>query len=197
MTTRSRASCAVLAITLSASASALAEMNVSLNHVPVRECIDYCDKERRDMIQLVYFSSVSAHSSTIDIERILMTSRESNLQHGITSVLLSDRRNYLHLLEGVSDPVLSLFGVIKEDCRHTGVVKILEQPIVDRDFPDCAMELYDLSPGGRNYPAGFGEFMEEHFDLGTLQPAAAAKLFGLFKKRSDAAVRVGPCESPT
>jgi hypothetical protein len=51
------------------------------------------------VIQLVYFSSVSAHSSTIDIERILMTSRESNLQRGITSVLLFDGRNYLHLLE--------------------------------------------------------------------------------------------------
>lgn len=149
------------------------------------------------MIQLVYFSSVSAHSSTIDIERIFMTSRESNLQRGITSVLLSDRRNYLHLLEGMSDPVVSLFGVIKEDCRHTGVVKILEQPIVDRDFPDCTMEFYDLSPVGRNYPAGFGEFLEEHFDLGTLQPAAAAKLFGLFKKRSNAVAGVGPCESPT
>jgi hypothetical protein len=185
MTTRSRASCAVLAITLSASATALAEMNVSLNHVPVRECTNYYGKERRDMIHLVYFSSVSAHSSTIDIERILMTSRESNLQRGITSVLLSDRRNYLHLLEGVSDPVLSLFGVIKEDRRHTGVVKILEQPIVDRDFPDCAMEFYDLSPVGRNYPAGFGEFLEEHFDFGALQPAGAAQLFALFTRRSD------------
>jgi hypothetical protein len=74
-------------------------MNVSLNDIPVRECAEYRDKERRDVIQLVYFSSVSAHSSTIDIERILMTSRESNLQRGITSVLLFDGRNYLHLLE--------------------------------------------------------------------------------------------------
>jgi hypothetical protein len=47
------------------------------------------------------------------------------------------------------------------------------------------MEFRDLSPVGRDYPAGFGEFLEEHFDLGTLQPTGAAQLFGLFKKRSD------------
>ena len=143
------------------------------------------------MIQLAYFSSVSAHSSPIDIERMLMTSRENNLQRGITSVLLFDRRNYLHLLEGVRESVLSLFGVIKRDCRHAGVVKILQQTIVDRDFPDCAREFRDLSPVGRDYPAAFREFLEEHFDLGALQPAGAAKLFGLFKKRSDAAATAG------
>jgi CBS domain-containing protein len=114
-----------------------------------------------------------------------MTSRENNRQRGITGMLLFDRRNYLQLLEGVTDPVLSLFAVIKQDCRHAGIVKILQQPIVDRDFPDCAMEFRDLSPVGRDYPAGFGEFLEEHFDLGTLQPTGAAQLFGLFKKRSD------------
>jgi hypothetical protein len=170
---------------LTGSATALANTNVSLNHVPVCGRIDSYDKEPRAMIQLVYFSSVSAHLSPIDIERILMTSRENNRQRGITGMLLFDRRNYLQLLEGLTDPVLSLFAVIKEDCRHAGIVKILQQPIVDRDFPDCAMEFRDLSPVGRDYPAGFREFLEEHFDFGALQPAGAAQLFALFTRRSD------------
>jgi Sensors of blue-light using FAD len=164
---------------------ALAETHVSLNHVPVCGRTNSYDKEPRAMIQLAYFSSISAHLSPIDIERILMTSRENNRQRGITGMLLFDRCNYLQLLEGIRDTVLSLFDVIKEDCRHAGVVKIMQQPIVDRDFPDWAMEFRDLSRVGRDYPAGFREFLEEHFDLGALHPAGAAQLFGLFKKRSD------------
>lgn len=149
------------------------------------------------MIQLVYFSSVSAHLSPIDIERILTASRENNRRRGITGMLLSDRRNYLQLLEGITDSVLSLFDVIKNDSRHAAIVKILQQPIVERDFPDCAMEFRDLSRVGRDYPAGFGEFLEEHFDLGALQPAGAAQLFGLFKRRIDTVGMTGTSRSAT
>src|SRR5450631_2226408 len=72
MTTRSRASCAVRAITLSASATALAEMNVSLNHVPVRRMhrLLWQGTERHDSARLLqlHIGSLVDHRHRADLD---------------------------------------------------------------------------------------------------------------------------------
>jgi hypothetical protein len=137
------------------------------------------------MIQLGYFSSASSDSSAADIEQILMTSRENNRRYGITGLLLYDKGNYLQIIEGLRAPVLTLFDAIKRDHRHTGVIDILQQPIAERQFPDWAMGFHDLSKVRPDFD-GYVEFLIEHFDLGSLKPAGAVQLLGLFGNRNDA-----------
>lgn len=131
------------------------------------------------MIQLGYFSSASIDSSPSDIEQILTTSRDNNRRQGITSLLLHDKGNYLQIIEGPKAQVLALFEVIKRDSRHTGVIEILQQPVAERQFPDCAMSFHDLSKLRSDFD-GYVEFLMENFDLGALKPAGAVQLFRLF-----------------
>lgn len=143
------------------------------------------------MIQLGYFSSASIDSSPADIEQILRTSRDNNRRHGITGLLLHDKGNYLQIIEGPGARVHALFDAIKRDRRHTGVIEILQQPVAERQFPECAMSFHDLSKIRPDFD-GYVEFLIENFDLGSLKPAGAVQLVRLFGNRTISAAGSPP-----
>lgn len=93
----------------------------------------------------------------------MSTSRENNRRRGITGMLLFDGHSFLQILEGAKDPVLRLFGVIKEDRRHTEVIEILQQPVAQRDSPDWTMAFRDLSTGGNGLSGRIQRIPERAF----------------------------------
>ena len=132
------------------------------------------------MMQLAFFSTATAVDPVSDLEFLLLTSRRNNLRLEITGMLIHSKGNFLQILEGPRDAVLTRFDVIQQDRRHTGVTEIFQRLIARRDFPDQPMAFHDLRSRGSAI-AGYAEFLQEHFDLGALQPSGASALFQLLK----------------
>ena len=135
------------------------------------------------LIQISYFSSVSSQWTPFDTGAILQVSRRNNLLRGITGLLLFDKGQYLQVLEGDPKTVNSLFEVIKDDRRHTGVTEVFRQPIVHRDFAGWSMAYQELSKVGPEVQ-GYTEFLRDHFDIGSIDASATKSLLQLFKRRA-------------
>ncbi len=133
------------------------------------------------MIQLAYISSTRGLLTADDIAKILVGSRERNHQRGITGMLLYKGGNVLQILEGKPEQVIALFEVIRQDERHSGVIKLYQRNIAERDFPEWTMGFHDLNADGARNLEGYSEFLDPNFDVLTLTPSKAAKLLNAFK----------------
>lgn len=76
---------------------------------------------------------------------ILEKSRKNNARLGITGMLIYIEGTILQILEGEREIIEQMFLVIKDDARHTSVVRILEGAIEKRNFSDWSMGLRLIS----------------------------------------------------
>ena len=130
---------------------------------------------------MAVFSSASPRFSADDIAQILLKSRENNAKREITGMLLYKDGNVLQVLEGSEENVHLLFEIIQRDPRHRGIIRMYAKPISVRDFPDWTMGFHDLDAEGATYLEGFNDILHPDFDLRSLKPSRAAKLFAVFK----------------
>lgn len=91
------------------------------------------------MIRLVYSSSARAGLAEQDLEQILQSARTRNAAHNISGMLLYAEGVFLQLLEGYAPDVRKVYARIMRDQRHHNLVKLIEEPIVERDFPVWTM----------------------------------------------------------
>ena len=91
------------------------------------------------MRHLLYISTANGVKEA-DIADIAAQSRDNNVTSDITGFLLFNGRNFLQLLEGEQAHLLSLMNRLALDTRHSGIVKIVDQPASERAFPDWGME---------------------------------------------------------
>ena len=133
------------------------------------------------MIQLAYISSTRGLLTADDIAKILVGSREKNHRRGITGMLLYKGGNVLQIVEGETEEVIALFEVIRKDERHSGVIKLYQRNIAERDFPEWTMGFHDLNAESVRNLEGFSEFLDPNFDVLTLTPSSAARLLYSFK----------------
>ncbi len=99
------------------------------------------------MFALVYVSTATIRWSDTDLERLLQQSRRDNLIPDITGLLLFKEGNFMQILEGAKDAVLTLMAKIKSDARHERVMVIFEEETPRREFKDWSMGFKKL--GGR------------------------------------------------
>lgn len=97
------------------------------------------------MNRLVYVSVATKPFSVDDLAHLLVQSRAANAQADITGILLYKDGAFLQVLEGDADRLRQMFDRILADDRHTDVKKIVEEPIVQRDFPDWSMGFENLT----------------------------------------------------
>lgn len=76
---------------------------------------------------------------------ILSAARRNNPRLGITGALICRHDIYLQLIEGPADAIDALYARICADDRHFDVRLLLDEPAVDRLFPNWAM-LDDTAP---------------------------------------------------
>jgi hypothetical protein len=76
-----------------------------------------------------YVSTVSSNLNETDIQKILDYSRDWNINHQITGILLFSEGNFFQVLEGEKELVTELFKRIKMDSRHYNLIKIFEKEI--------------------------------------------------------------------
>ena len=91
------------------------------------------------MHHLIYSSSATYPLSDTELQDLLAKARTRNEQYDVTGVLLYHEGQFMQLLEGEAETVHSLYSMIEQDARHTGVLKLADKPIAARSFPEWAM----------------------------------------------------------
>jgi len=95
--------------------------------------------------QLVYVSKAIVDFDRAALLQLLETARTRNQAAGLTGLLLFKKGQFLQVLEGERQAVLDLYGRIRTDRRHAGVVQVLGREVADRDFADWSMGFVDLA----------------------------------------------------
>jgi hypothetical protein len=111
------------------------------------------------MFSLVYVSSVVPAFSPDQLADLLVSSRQSNSDAGITGMLLYKDGNVMQVLEGEELAVQKLYSRIGRDPRHRGLQTLLQGPVEERQFPDWSMGFRDLGAGDLHATPGYNEFL--------------------------------------
>jgi hypothetical protein len=88
------------------------------------------------LIHLVYMSSAVRWPDMDELAELLHTAYENNRALGITGLLLYRKATFLQVLEGDEAAVRDVYARIQRDPRHTGLVKLIDEPLASRQFPD-------------------------------------------------------------
>ena len=105
--------------------------------------------------ELVYQSRASTDMEPDQLEEILTVARRNNRQAGLTGLLLYHEGDFLQVLEGASDKIDEVFGVIRNDDRHHRVNVVVDRVVPARSFGEWEMGFYEihdpLDTGGRGF----------------------------------------------
>ena len=112
-----------------------------------------------DLIHLVYVSFANKPLTEKELKALLTEIRQKNAQHRVTGLLLYNDLNFIQVIEGAKETIHKVFNTIEEDSRHTNVVKVLEEPIKKRAFPDWSMGYRKLSKEQSSGIPGFSNFL--------------------------------------
>ena len=88
---------------------------------------------------IVYTSEASKTMDHNKISEILRISREKNSKKGITGMLLYIKNDFIQLLEGDKEEILSLYEVISKDPRHGNVKTLISCHGDKRLFSEWSM----------------------------------------------------------
>lgn len=92
------------------------------------------------MLSQYLYISTAPTLSRDEVDAILATSARNNPAKDITGILLYNGRNFLQLLEGEEEELVSLMLKITEDPRHSGITVLDRRNIGDRACPAWAMK---------------------------------------------------------
>ncbi|MEZ6002540.1 MAG: BLUF domain-containing protein [Planctomycetota bacterium] len=109
---------------------------------------------------LAYLSSAVNEFDRQSLLELLSKARSRNSDRGVSGMLLYHEGNFLQILEGRKEDVYEVFDRISKDPRHKDVIRLIEDEIETRSFPDWSMgfcELGDLNP---NQIEGFSTILQ-------------------------------------
>ena len=144
-----------------------------------------------DLINIIYVSAAASSSSKHhpfskeELIELLNSSRERNKARDITGMLLYCDGQFIQILEGPRESVKQLYNRILSDPRHTMVLKLFEQPIQERCFPDWSMGFHAYTPDELNQIDGY-QSLREVFSNGvssTKHAKVVTSLLQTFKKQ--------------
>jgi len=87
---------------------------------------------------LCYFSTADSSLDTNDFEDLFEYVVTKNTLQEITGVLVYGQGNFMQIMEGSKEKIISIFNRIQEDDRHHNVIKVIE-----KDYPDRIFGKYD------------------------------------------------------
>jgi hypothetical protein len=135
-----------------------------------------------DIFTLLYLSEGTVPFSQADLRELLQKANENNSKLGITGMLLFKGGNFLQVLEGEQEAVLTLYKKITLDPRHTRAVTLFQDFAPQRDFPDWSMGFHDLNSADARSIPGFTHFLNTSLTSTEFSDASRAKrLLLLFK----------------
>jgi hypothetical protein len=117
---------------------------------------------------LVYSSSATHEFSAEELERLLVRTRARNQVNHVSGILLYREGCFFQVLEGPSAAVEQTFNRIQRDPRHHSVMRLLDQQVTERSFPEWSMAFRKLSKELVDPVPGFSEFLRTSGDPGEL-----------------------------
>jgi hypothetical protein len=111
------------------------------------------------MLSIVYMSAARRGFTDDDLAVLLMNSRASNAQHGLTGMLIHRDGRFMQLLEGPDAEVVARYAKIVDDPRHTDVVLLAEEHTDTRRFPAWTMAYDPTIDLGADTLPGFDDFL--------------------------------------
>jgi hypothetical protein len=136
------------------------------------------------MYYLVYISYAVKPFNEAGLQKLLVHCRDNNVSNEITGILIYIDGKFVQILEGQQDQVKSLFETISMDPRHSGVRRILEGQIGERNFPNFSMGFEALDIDTFTTISGF-KSIEEFFNYPNVQyqDHPAIRFLRIFKER--------------
>ena len=98
------------------------------------------------MRRIIYVSSAKSADIRVDCETILATARRRNAEADVTGLLILSNGSFFQVLEGDEGAVQQIYDDILRDPRHNGVIKLIDEDVVARAFPEWSMAWLELSP---------------------------------------------------
>ncbi len=115
------------------------------------------------LISLVYVSSAVHLMSDEEVLDILRVSRRNNEAKSVTGMLLYKDGNFMQVLEGEQEDVLSIFRKVEKDKRHNGISVLSQAPISERQFADWRMAFVNLNDAAIQSEPAYSEFLRDDF----------------------------------
>lgn len=120
------------------------------------------------MIYYMVYSSKGAPLLTENtLRNILTKSRENNKELDITGILLFSNNNFIQVLEGEKEKVISVYNRIVADNRHSLVLKKIEGYQPERIFAEWSMAYKPLSSEQYKEAEGYLNLSENTLDAQT------------------------------
>ena len=129
------------------------------------------------LIQLIYVSSAVELFTQQQLNNLLSLARDENKKHEITGLLLYKDGDFMQVIEGKETDIDQLFDNIIRDKTHSGVIRLLKEPIEQRNFSNWSMGFKNLSS---EYIDGFSDFLSATPE-DTLLPGKAKVMLLSFK----------------
>ena len=136
------------------------------------------------MMHLAYTSTAVDLMDADDLAQILEEARERNRRRNVTGMLLYRDGTFLQVPEGEEEDVTHVYGLIKSDGRHRGLINVLQAPIEKRHFEDWHMGFHQIEDTDlKNAPEGCTPFMEEGFEGKGFEetPSRALEMLSYFR----------------
>jgi len=129
------------------------------------------------MYYLVYLSTAKKLMGTSELENLMEVSRLNNDKKNITGMLLYADGSIIQLIEGEKDSVYSIYEKILQDPRHTGIIKLKEGELNERNFSHWSMAFEHVSESQMSKLVGYinikGQEMISSMDINNKHPAIA------------------------
>lgn len=97
------------------------------------------------LVRLLYASRVVDEKMCDIVQSIVSQSRQHNPQHGITGVLCHSDQVFMQVLEGGREAVNTLYSHILRDTRHTDVILLDYEEILERRYAGWTMGHANMS----------------------------------------------------
>ncbi len=97
------------------------------------------------LVRLLYASRAAKNLDATGLASIVKQSKANNPKIGVTGVLCFSDGIFLQVLEGGRNAVSSIYNCIASDSRHTDVVILHYEEIMERHFAGWAMGEVNLS----------------------------------------------------
>ena len=133
------------------------------------------------MEYIIYISYIPNYTN----EKILLLIdifQRNNLLYNITGILLYNEGNVIQYIEGNKHNVTKLFNNILHDNRHIQIIKLLQNQINIRNFPNWSMSLFDCN--NIIYKTYFNNFMNISYNINLTNDKKINRLLILFKQLS-------------
>lgn len=116
------------------------------------------------MKSITYVSSATHLFTTPELVTLLEQSRDRNLKHDITGMLLYNAGSFMQAIEGPDDAIDRLFANIQQDSRNKLVMKLLDDPVEAREFPSWSMGFYEVNNRDLLLVPAFTSFLAQKRD---------------------------------